>query len=280
MKYTQLTISFSTWDESLVEILVAELAETGYEGFFEGEKILNAYIPKDDFDESLINSVLANPVYEVAGPSFTIEILPDKNWNEEWEKDYEPVLVDDVCLIKTEFHKIPDAKYNIIIEPKMSFGTGHHETTRLMIRQILQTETEGKVVLDMGCGTGVLGIFSLMRKAAFVTAIDNDEWACTNSQENFSRNINDLVYEIICGNAGSIPDKKYDVILANINRNILLEDMQVYINHLQYDGLLILSGILETDRKVIMDKAISFGLIFVTELFENKWISVKFRSLK
>lgn len=275
MEYIQLELGIES--NEISEILIAELSELGYEGFYEEDKSLHAYIPVKLYDEKATRELLLAGIFKNFKIQYKIEVIPDKNWNELWESGYDPVLIDDICMIRAEFHSPKPVKHTIIIEPKMSFGTGHHETTRLMIRQINNIPVSEKVVLDMGCGTGVLGIFALLKGAGLVSAIDIDEWSCTNSRENFMRNVPDGKFEIIHGNAGSIPQHKYDIVLANINRNILLEDIPLYCDHLHPNGLLIVSGILDMDKTVILEKGSSSGLSFLEEMDENNWISIKFR---
>ncbi|MFW5819681.1 MAG: 50S ribosomal protein L11 methyltransferase [Bacteroidota bacterium] len=279
MAYKQYSFSFENPDEEILDVLTAYLSHGGFEGFYSEGNVLNAYIEEENLEAGQPEAILSAPAFSDLSISFEVKDLPIKNWNEEWERSYEPVIVDDICAIIAPFHYPPEGiKHIIHIEPKMSFGTGHHETTRLMIKQINKLQIQKKRVLDMGCGTGVLGIFALMKNASFVTAIDIDEWACENSLENFERNgWNRDRFEIIQGNASSIPDKSYDVILANINRNILLEDMEKYYEQLQPGGLLILSGILVADRDIIIDKAGNIGLQLLSELEEDKWLAVAFR---
>jgi ribosomal protein L11 methyltransferase len=278
MPYIQIRFLIPDPDDNVFEILSAELFNVGYEGFIQSDNELSAFIPESDFDTQYLKNILSKSVFQ----NFEIQtekfLLPKKNWNAEWEKDYQPIIIDDICSIIAPFHNKAVARYSVIIAPKMSFGTGHHETTRLMIRHIYQSDIMDNDVLDMGCGTGVLGIFSLKRGAKIVTAIDIDEWACENSEENFQKNgFSGQQYELINGDASDIPDKLYGTILANINRNILLADMKDYFQHLISGGELIISGILNTDREVIMRESNKLNLRFVSELYENNWISLKFR---
>lgn len=279
MAYKQYSFSFANPEEELLDALTAYLSLSGFEGFYSEGNVLNAYIEEENLKAGLPETILSAPAFSDLSISFEVQDLPEKNWNEEWERSYEPVIVDDICAIIAPFHSSPEGVEHIIhIEPKMSFGTGHHETTRLMIRQINQIQLYEKRVLDMGCGTGVLGIFTLMKNASFVSSIDMDPWACENSRENFGRNgWNSDRFEIIQGDASSIPEKTYDIILANINRNVLLEDMEKYCIHLEPKGFLILSGILNTDRRSIVEKASKIGLEFLSVLEEDKWLSLAFR---
>lgn len=262
-----------------MEMLTAFLAEAGFEGFSYEENILNAFTGERIDDIGQLENIIENPVFSSLDIQYTIIDLPDKNWNEVWESSYPPIIIDDIVTIVAPFHPFPDTKYRILIEPKMSFGTGHHQTTRLMIRQINSLDVNNLEVLDMGCGTGVLGIYALIRGAASVTAIDMDVWACDNSRENFSRNgFNPDRYEIHTGDAQKIPDKKYSLVIANINRKTLLEDIKYYTFHMTRDAKLILSGILNPDRDAILEEAYRNNLHLISEYREEDWISLLFRN--
>lgn len=278
MATLQFRFSFQNPDSELIEILIAYLSEAGFEGFFTEAESLDAYISESNLKTGKLQELLSDPVFFPLGIKQTSGIIPDRNWNELWEKSYDPVIVDGVCAVIAPFHIEYEGIINILIEPKMSFGTGHHATTRLMIQQINALEMQGKSILDMGCGTGVLGIFASMKGAERVLAIDIDEWACENSRENFTRNsICSEKYRILKGNADVIPEEKYDVILANINRNILLSDIPVYNRHLMPGGTIVLSGILESDYSVIHEKIQEQGLILNSQLNEGSWISLAYR---
>ena len=225
--YIEYNFTFSP-KEPISEILIAELGNVGFESFVETENGVTAYIQKTDW-----NAEILADVFVLNSDEFSIEYnlneVPQTNWNAEWEKNFEPIQVDDLVSIRAPFHENPNLKYDIVIEPKMSFGTGHHETTHMMVQHLLQLDLENKKVLDMGCGTGILAIFAEMKGAKPLDAIDIDNWCYENSVENVTRNNceNISVYE---GDASLLVDKKYDVIIANINRNILLMDMKVYTN--------------------------------------------------
>lgn len=256
------------------EILVAELGEAGFESFVEGEDGLMAYIQKTDWHPDILKDVaiLNNADFEI---SYTMEEIEQVNWNEEWEKNFEPIVVDDVCTVRAPFHQVPDTVFDIIIEPKMSFGTGHHETTHMMIQHILKLNLQGKRVLDMGCGTAVLAILAEKKGATAIDAIDIDNWCYLNSVENAERNSCSRisVYE---GDAGLLEGRSYDVIIANINRNILLEDIPVYASCLNADGVLLLSGFYKDDIPVIEEKCSEFALNFDENFEKNHWVAVKF----
>lgn len=257
------------------DILIAELGELGFDSFVENEVGLQAYIPKSLWDEEAVASL-----YILSQPEFTIsfihrEIVPE-NWNETWEKNFHPITVDGICTVRAPFHEVPTTAYDLIIEPKMSFGTGHHETTHMMLRYLLNMDMEGKKVLDMGCGTAVLAILAEKRGAAAVDAIDIDNWCYLNSLENAERNGCERisVYE---GDAALIrPGTGYDVIIANINRNILLTDIPIYTRALAQGGTLLLSGFYEDDIPVIEAKCAESALKLVEKQEMNLWVALKF----
>ncbi len=279
MTYKHYTFSFDNPSDELIDILTAYLSEAGFNGFHTEENKLNAFVSEENLKTGEPDNLLSDPVFSTLSIRYDLCSVPEKNWNAEWEKSYDPVQVGEICAIIAPFHSRPRAEHVILIEPKMSFGTGHHETTRQMIRQINNTDLKDKQVLDMGCGTGVLGIFSLLKGAAFITAIDIDKWACENSRENFYRNgFEETHFEVLQGDADHIPERKFNLILANINKNVLLRDLQVYSNFLEESGVLIVSGILVSDRSEIIKAGGAAGLIFVNDSFENKWISLKFRN--
>lgn len=256
------------------DILIAELGDLGFESFVENEEGLLAYILKSEWKEQTLDDlfVLQHPDFEITWTSKEIE---QQNWNSEWEKNFHPIRVGDGCMVRAPFHAKEDVTYDIVIEPKMSFGTGHHETTFMMLQHILNTDFEGKSVLDMGCGTGVLAILAKMKGARSADAIDIDEWCYLNSLENVERN-NCADIQVFQGDRGLIQYKKYDVILANINRNILLEDIPVYANCLNNGGALFLSGFYLEDLDAISAKCAAHGLEFEKNLEKNRWISAKY----
>jgi ribosomal protein L11 methyltransferase len=269
MDYLLYTIEVS--DPEQQEILIARLAEAGFDSFSQEEEQLLAYIPADLADEDAIAALLDSPSF-----FFTVEAIGDRNWNEEWEKNYPPVTVRGECYIRAPFHPHdPDVKYEILIEPKMSFGTAHHETTSLMIEWLLDAELNGKKVLDMGCGTAVLAILAEMRGAAKLLAVDNDEWAYRNSLENIARN-NCRVTDVILGDVSSVTEKGFDTLLANINRNILLQDLPAYAELMASPAELYMSGFYEADLPAIRERAESLGLQFAGSLEKNHWMAVKF----
>ncbi len=256
------------------EILIAELGELPFESFVESEFGVTAFIQKQLWTESILEDVfvLNSPQFTI---SYTIEEIDQVNWNEEWEKNFDPIDVDGKCHVRAPFHPKTDAKYDIIIEPKMSFGTGHHETTHMMIQHLLDMDISNMKTLDMGCGTAILAILAEMKGAQPIDAIDIDNWCYLNSIENAERNHckHISVYE---GDAALLIDQKYDLIIANINRNILLNDMQRYVDCLNKNGTLLLSGFYEEDIPFIDAACVDRGLAFIKKLQRNNWVSLKY----
>ena len=260
--------------EPASEILIAELGYAGFESFVETETGIIAYIQKQEWNESILDDIqiLKSDEFSI---SHTKENIEQTNWNKEWEKNFNPIMVDDLCTVRAPFHEKPNTKYDIVIEPKMSFGTGHHETTHMMIQHILKNDFNNKSVLDIGCGTGVLAILSEMKGAKPIDAIDIDNWCYLNSLENVERNncLNISVYE---GDANLIKDRKYDIILANINRNILLNDIKTYASCLNKNGILFLSGFYKNDIPILEEECKKYMLKLDEKLERNNWVSLKY----
>lgn len=256
------------------EILVAELGELPFESFVESDFGVTAYIQKPFWNESILNDIqiLHSPEFVI---SYTIEEIEQVNWNEEWEKNFEAIDVDGICHVRAPFHPKTEAEYDIVIEPKMSFGTGHHETTHMMIQHLLEINVSGLKTLDMGCGTAILAILAEMKGAGPIDAIDIDNWCYLNSIENSERNNckSITVYE---GDAALLKDKKYDLIIANINRNILLNDMQSYVDCLNPNGTILFSGFYKEDIPFIDASCVEKGLTYVKKLERNNWVSLKY----
>ena len=257
-----------------VEILIAELGYAGFESFVETEQGVTAYIQKEEWHADILNdiNILDSDEFEI---TFEFNEIEQTNWNKEWEKNFNPIIVDDACSVRAPFHEKPNTKYDIIIEPKMSFGTGHHETTHMMIQHILKNDFKGKSVLDMGCGTGVLAILAEIKGAKPLDAVDYDNWCYLNSIENVERN-NSKHINVIEGDASVLKGKKYDIIIANINRNILLQDMETYASCLNKKGMLFLSGFYNTDIPIIQAECEKHVLKFEEKLERNNWVSLKF----
>ncbi len=256
------------------EILIAELGYAGFESFVETEEGVIAYIQKEEWQSGILEDIQILKSGEFA-ITYTFEDIAPTNWNIEWERNFNPIIVDDMCSVRAPFHEKPDTEYDIIIEPKMSFGTGHHETTHMMIQHILKNDFKDKSVLDMGCGTGVLAILAEMKGANPIDAIDYDNWCYINSLENVERN-NCNHITVIEGDASVLNEQKYDIIIANINRNILLNDLSVYINCLNPKGRLFLSGFYIDDITIIEEECNKHGLTFVESLEKNNWVALKF----
>ncbi len=256
------------------DILIAELGEVGFESFVENEEGVLAYIQQDDWNENILETVeiLDNELFKV---NFTLKEIEQENWNATWEKNFEAIQVADQCVVRAPFHEKPNVQYDIVIEPKMSFGTGHHETTHMMLQFILENDFEGKSVLDMGSGTGVLAILAAMKNADHIDAIDIDNWCYLNAKENVERNNcgHISVYE---GDSSLLGTQKYDIVLANINRNILLADIPVYAENLKENGTLFLSGFYEEDIPLISETCLKSGLKFEKNLQKNNWVAVKY----
>jgi len=256
------------------DILIAELGVVGFESFVETEEGAVAYLQKDDWYENIFTDVkiLENPIFTI---DYTYKEIEQTNWNAEWEKNFHPIQVNNQCTVRAPFHEKPTTEFDIIIEPKMSFGTGHHETTHMMIQHLLKIDLKEKSVLDMGCGTGVLAILTALKGATSIDAIDIDTWCYTNSLENVERNKCNQI-NVIEGDASLLENKKYDVIIANINRNILLKDIPVYASCLHEKGILLLSGFYEDDIQMIHEVCIEYALKFVEKIEKNFWVAVKY----
>lgn len=260
--------------EPATEILIAELGELPFESFEETETGLSAYIQKQFWTEDVLADVyiLQSGEFNI---TYTFEEIEQVNWNEEWEKNFEPIEVDNTCRVRAPFHEYKEVQYDIVIEPKMSFGTGHHETTFMVIQHLLETDVAGKKTLDMGCGTAILAILAEMKGAQPIDAIDIDNWCYLNSIENAERN-NCKHISVYEGDASLLPGRTYDVIIANINRNILLNDMQVYVDCLNPGGTLLLSGFYEEDIPAIDESCSNKGLTLIKKHQKNNWVALKY----
>ena len=263
--------------EPATEILIAELGNVGFESFVENENGVTAYIQKENWNDALFEGIFILNSDEFL-IDYTQHEVAQTNWNAKWEKNFEAIEVDETVSIRAPFHENPNLKYDIVIEPKMSFGTGHHETTHMMVQHLLQLELENKKVLDMGCGTGILAIFAEMRGAKPTDAIDIDNWCYLNSIENVERNNCEHI-SVFEGDSTLLTDKKYDVIIANINRNILLMDMEIYTNCLNENGVLLLSGFYKEDIPMIDAEVSKYQLKLETNLERNNWVALKYNKL-
>jgi ribosomal protein L11 methyltransferase len=277
MSCLEFQIPIRTWNNIEREILVARLAEIGFEGFIEQEDQVLAYIASENFSDQSFSSLIDDLAALGMKVQYVFHETPEQNWNEEWEKRFEPVVIKEKVLIRAPFHHSgDDLPCTLIIEPKMSFGTGHHYTTRLMIEAMMNMDLSGKKVLDMGCGTGVLGIYACKMGAASVLGIDNDQWAYENTLENIEKNTAREM-EVSFGDVRVLPDVAFDVVLANITRNILVRDLPEYNRHLATGGYLLVSGFLAEDVQFVLNAAYGCGLehLETAEIFN--WISLSFR---
>ncbi len=278
MQYSQATFQIAAQESFVQDVLVAQLAEIGFETFENPtEDTLVAYIQTDIFDESALSGLLAT--FPFAGVKLQETALCENiDWNAEWEKHYfEPIVIDDACVIHSSFHKdLPKCQYDIVIDPKMAFGTGHHQTTSLILRELLCMDLQGKSLLDMGCGTAVLAILASLRGADPITAVDIDNWCTENAVENMALNKIEHI-EVLLGDARVLAGKHFDVILANINRNILLMDMEQYVACLNTDGELIMSGFYTEDILMLEEKANELGLQLVAQRSKDNWAMIKMR---
>ncbi len=275
MDFIQVDFYVVPFEEYISDILASELGEIGFDSFVLNNNVLEAFIPNDLFDANKIDEMLANFVFEVS-IEYKYTKIATKNWNEEWEKHYfEPIVIGNECVIHSSFHKnIPHAKYDITIDPKMAFGTGHHETTSLVIGEILKMNLVDKTLLDMGCGTAVLAILAAMRGAVNIVAIDIDKWCTENSIENILLNKVQGI-DVQLGGAELLQEMKFDIILANINRNILLADMEQYANCLLAGGELFMSGFYTQDIPLIEAEANKNGLELISFNEKNNWVVVR-----
>ena len=278
MKYFEFTFTTLPCTDTVNDILAAFLGEAGFESFVECEGGLTAYIQQALYDESTVKSAIADFPLPDTKITYTYTEAEDKDWNEEWEKNFfQPIVIGDRCVIHSTFHQdVPQAEYDIVINPQMAFGTGHHETTSLIISELLESDLKGKSLLDMGCGTSILAILARMRGAQPCTAIDIDEWCVRNSIENIELNqVDDIA--VSQGDASSLNGLgPFDVIIANINRNILLNDMKQYVARMQPGSELLMSGFYVDDIPVIRAEAEKNGLKFVNQKEKNRWAAVKF----
>ncbi len=277
MNYIELYFEISPMQPAS-EILIAELSELGYESFVEEENVLKAYIVSHLFDEKQIEGlyVMQNQEFSI---SYKWKQVADENWNAKWESEYESVFIDKRCYIRAPFHaRKPNVEFEILIEPKMSFGTAHHETTYQMIQLLMEEDVVGKKVLDMGCGTAVLAILAKMKGASEVHAIDNDEWAYNNALENVEKNhFSDIIVEQ--GDAALLKGRQYDLIIANINKNILLRDMKFYTQALAPKGRIFFSGFYTEDLDDLKKEAQKLGLVYGKHLSKNNWVAAIFNQI-
>ncbi len=270
--YTEVRIDMSPCNETMTDVMAALLCEHGYESFVPDESGMTAYIKLVDFDKKVLDDVTAELPFDTS-VTVKCETVEGRDWNQEWEKNYfKPITVDGKCVIHSSFHTdIPSMPYDIVIDPKMAFGTGHHQTTTLIIRRLLELPLEGRSVIDMGTGTGILAILAAMRGAGPVTAIEIDEFAHVNAVENVSLNHHPEI-NVVLGDASALAGvEPVDLFLANINRNIIVGDLQVYASRLKEGGTMLLSGFYEDDIAIVLDEARKHGLEYVGHTVLERW---------
>lgn len=274
MDYIEVSFTINPISTIVADVLAAHLAEIGFDSFVESENGMLAYIAKPNFMFEQLKTVVETVSEYGSTITFSQSEIADRNWNKEWESNFNPISIENLCYIRAPFHT-QQAGYSmeLVIEPKMAFGTGHHQTTWLMARELFEINITGKTVLDMGCGTGILAIIAEKLGAASLLAIDNDEWAYQNAIENAETN-NCSHINVELGDAKLLKGKKFDVILANINLNILLADMEIYSKSLIQGGTILFSGILTTDIETLKNKIEQTGLIYTKHKTRNDWAMV------
>lgn len=273
MNYIEYDFSVRPRDP-FTEILLAELSQLGFESFVETDNGLKAYMRKDLWNSGILDNIDVLDM-EMCTVSVSKKEIKQENWNAKWESDFKPIVVEDRCTVRASFHEVPNTEFDIIIDPKMSFGTGHHETTHLMLKMMLDMSFNSKAVLDMGCGTGVLAILAWMKGATQVVAVDIDPWCHENCLENVERNACSGI-EVLKGDLDLIDDRRFDIIIANINRNVLLEHMPGYAGMLNKGGSLLLSGFYSEDIPFIESSCRESGLTLSKKLIRNNWVALKF----
>lgn len=276
MDYIAVHIRIEPFSEAWAEIVEAEIEELGFDSFTVEDPFLNAFIPKDLFSEPNLKTMLSAFDGAEVRLSHTVELVKEQNWNAAWESDFEPVVVGDQVTVRATYHKdLPRTRYNIVIDPQMSFGSGHHQTTTMMIEQLLEDRRllKGKAVLDMGCGTGILAIVAAKLGAAVpVHAVDIDPRCCRSTVANARRNRVPHKLITVCGDASVLIRGQYDIVLANINRNILLADMVSYVRALKpQGGRILLSGFYTADIPMLLETAASLGLTEVSRRSRDDW---------
>ncbi len=276
MDYNKITITITPFQDWLRDVLSSQMAEIGFDSFVDIEGGFEAFIPDQNYLEENLNLILAafSEDFSFATKS---ELIKDRNWNEEWEKNYfKPLVIGGECMIRAPFHtEYPNAKYEIVIEPNMAFGTGNHETTATIIESILQNELGGKTILDMGCGTGILSILASMKGAEHITAIDIDKWSYEGTRDNAKLN-NIQNIDVKLGDATLLGDRSFDLIFANIHKNILLDDMPSYYEVLNSGGTLIMSGFYREDIPDVKAKAEILGMKDAGFVEKNNWVAHSF----
>ena len=279
-EYIEVSVKITPYSDENAEIVTAEISELPFESFTAEDPYLKCYIQKELYNQQALKVVLDGVSDYGMEVEFSSNLMPAVNWNAVWESQFTPIIVDGKCTIKASFHEgLKKTRYNITIDPKMAFGTGHHQTTYMMCRALLDNEdaVRGKVVMDMGCGTAILAILAAKMKAAHVYGIDIDAVAAISAYDNARLNRVGKVIETYCGDASLLQRNSYDVLLANINRNILLQDIPTYAHSLHKGGLLFVSGFYVEDMPMIVGMAANSGLEYVSHDSIDNWCCIKFQ---
>lgn len=277
MNYTEIVFTCQTIQDWQQDLLINDLADIGFDTFEETDAGFNAFIPEPNFNLGSLETLLGQLSVEIM-LTYDVKNVAHQNWNKLWEENFQPLVVADTCYVRATFHESKAEQFavEIVIDPKMAFGTGHHQTTSLMMELLLEEEVNGKKVLDMGCGTGILGILALKLGAKSVVAIDNDP-VCTDSAiENAKLNGTENI-TVICGDSSTIPENQFDLVIANINRNILLDQLAHYSKAVSQNGILFMSGFYEgEDLEMLTKKADSLGLKYLNHKSRDRWAAARF----
>ena len=277
MNYTEIAFTCQAIQDWQQDLLISDLADIGFDTFEETDAGFNAFIPEPNFNLATLETLLSQLPVEVS-LSYDVKNVAHQNWNKLWEENFQPLIVADTCYVRATFHESKAEQFllEIVIDPKMAFGTGHHQTTSLMMELLLEEEVNGKKVLDMGCGTGILGILALKLGAESVVAIDNDP-VCTDSAIENAKLNNVGSFIVTCGDSTSIPEVNFDLLIANINRNILLDQLLHYSKVLSQKGVLFLSGFYDgEDLAILTEKAKSLGLKYSSHKSRDNWVAARF----
>lgn len=276
MQYIKAIFTFENIEEYQQDLLIADLADLGFDTFEDSDKGFTAFVIKDNFEESALKAVLSEYEAEFL-TNYALEDVADENWNAEWEKNFTPLIIDDVCYVRATFHSPqPSYPYEIVIDPKMAFGTGHHQTTTMVMQYILAADIKDKNILDMGCGTGILAILAAKLGAKNLLAIDYDDICYESTLENSALNqITNL--KALCGSKEVIPDEQFDIIFANINRNILLDQIQRYAEVLKSEGKIFFSGFyFEPDLRMISEECAKYEIHYIDHKQNGDWVAAQF----
>jgi len=276
MQYIKAIFKFKSIEEYQQDLLISDLADTGFDTFEDSENGFTAFVIKENFNEQDLIGLLANYAEDFTA-EYILEDVADENWNAEWEKNFNPLIIDDVCYVRATFHEPqPSYPYEIVIDPKMAFGTGHHQTTTMVMQYILAADVKDKDILDMGCGTGILAILAAKLGAKTLMAIDYDDICYESTLENAAlNNVENL--EALCGSKEVIPNEEYDIILANINRNILLDHIGRYAEVLKAEGKIFFSGFyLDPDLSMITAECAKYGIKYLDHKQNGDWVAAQF----